>query len=148
MKYSVLTFLTPKMNTFYLNDESTIRQVLEKFDYYKFSVVPLINQNGEFVSTISEGDILRFIKNNHNFNILTAESTKINEIEKYRPYKALPISTDIKDIIKLSLEQNFIPIVDDRNMYIGIIKRKSIIDLLINIDDIIDKENKNLWFMH
>ena len=63
MNYNILNMLTPKMKTFYLDEDSTIRQALEKFDYYKFSVVPLINQKGEFISTISEGDILRFIKN-------------------------------------------------------------------------------------
>lgn len=134
MKYNVLSFLTPKMNTFYIEADSTIRQALEKFDYYKFSVVPLIGKNGEFVSTISEGDILRFIKNDNNFDISKAESTKISEVKKYRPYKALPISTEMNEIVKLSLEQNFIPIVDDRNIYIGIIKRKTIIDLLIDIE--------------
>ncbi len=48
-------------------------------------------------------------------------------MEKYRPYKALDISSPLTDVIKLSFEQNFIPMVDDRGMYIGIIKRKGII---------------------
>lgn len=135
MQYNILSFLTPKMDTFYLEADSTIRQALEKFDYYKFSVVPLINENGEFVSTVSEGDILRYIKNDCDFDIKEAETFKICDLQKYRPYKALPIDTPIKEIVKLSLEQNFIPMVDGRNMFIGIIKRKSIINLMINIDE-------------
>ena len=140
MNYNILNMLTPKMKTFYLDADSTIRQALEKFDYYKFSVVPLINQNGEFVSTISEGDILRFIKNDNNFDLSKAETTRISIIEKYRPYKALSISTPMKEIVKLSLEQNFIPIVDDRNVFIGIIKRKTIIDMLVNIEEMFDSK--------
>ncbi|MBE6114401.1 MAG: CBS domain-containing protein [Erysipelotrichaceae bacterium] len=127
---SLFNFLTPKVNTFYLDYDSTIRQTLEKFDVHMFSVVPLVDENGKFISTISEGDILRFIKNSCKFDMEVAESVKISSLEKHRPYKALSIDTDMEDVIRLSSEQNFVPIVDDRGVYIGIIKRKDIIDYL------------------
>ncbi len=127
---NVFEFLTPKANTFYLPSDSTIRQALEKLDAYKFSVVPLIDDNGFYVSTLSVGDILRYIKNNCGFDLSMAESIKVQSLEKYRSYIALPVSTPIEEIIKLSLEQNFVPIVDDRGVYIGIVKRKTIIDTL------------------
>ena len=57
-----------------------------------------------------------------------AESIKIEKVERYRPYKSLGINSSFDEIVKLSLQQNFIPIVDDRNVYIGIIKRSSIIN--------------------
>ena len=129
---NILSYLTPKSATFLLDNNATVRQALEKFDIHKFSIVPLIDENGKFVSTISEGDLLRFIKNNCNFDIKMAENTRISAIEKYRPYKALKISTPKEEIIRLSLEQNFVPIIDDRGAYIGIIKRKTIIDHLFN----------------
>ncbi|MDE6584998.1 MAG: CBS domain-containing protein, partial [Anaeroplasmataceae bacterium] len=72
-------------------------------------------------------DILRYIKNNCNFNIGIAESQTIDLVDKYRPYKSLDISSPVRDVIQLLFEQNFIPIVDDRGMYIGIIKRKVVL---------------------
>ncbi len=137
---SILNFLIPKQQTFYLEADSTIRQVLEKFDAHKFSVVPLIDENGVYVTTISEGDILRFIKNICNFNQSLAEMVKIDNIEIYRPYKTLPITASMEEVINLSLEQNFIPLVDDRNVFIGIIKRKEVIKYLIELANI-NKEN-------
>ena len=128
---TILDFLTPKSKTFYIEGDPTIRQVVEKFDAHKFSVVAILDENGRFISTISEGDILRYIKNIKNFNLMIAESVRISDVERYRPYKALSINTSLGEVIKLSLEQNFIPVVDDRNMYIGIIKRKTIIDYLL-----------------
>lgn len=128
---TILDFLTPKSKTFYIEGDPTIRQVVEKFDAHKFSVVAILDENGRFISTISEGDILRYIKNIKNFNLMIAESVRISDVERYRPYKALSINTSLDEVIKLSLEQNFIPVVDDRNMYIGIIKRKTIIDYLL-----------------
>ncbi len=122
-----MSFLTPKDSTYYLDSNSTIRQALEKFDYHKFSIVPLIDEEGHFISTISEGDILRFVKNNCNFDIELAENVRIDELEKYRPYKYLDITCSPKDVFDLLLDQNFIPMVDGRGMFIGIIKRKEVL---------------------
>lgn len=135
---NIFKFLTPKNQTQYLQYDATIRQALEKFDYYKFTVVPLIDEEGKFISTLSEGDILRYIKNDCDFNIEEAESKTIDNIEKYRTYQALKIDTPMETIIRLSLEQNFIPIVDDRGIFIGIIKRKAIIDYLYENNSIKD----------
>ena len=127
---TILSILTPKKITFYLNENSTIRQALEKFDVHKFSVVPLVDDEGHYVGTLSEGDILRFIKNDVHFNIDDAEGVSIKEIEHYRPYKCLKVDALFEEFFVLSLDQNFIPVVDDRGTYIGIIKRKEIIKYL------------------
>ncbi len=123
----LLLLLTPKNQTSYLEINSTIRQALEKMDNRKFTVVPLLDSAGKYISTISEGDILRYIKNHENFDLKAAENVRVCDIEKYRPYVALNSNADVQDVIEMSLNQNFIPMVDDRGMYIGIVKRKDVI---------------------
>ena len=49
---NIFNFLTPKSETFYLSDQSTIRQALEKFDYHKFSIVPLLDEEGHYMTTL------------------------------------------------------------------------------------------------
>lgn len=127
---TILSILTPKKITFYLNEKCTIRQALEKFDAHKFSVVPLVDDEGKYVGTLSEGDILRFIKNEARFDIRIAENTLVKDIEHYRPYRSLSVDSLLNEFFALSLEQNFIPVVDDRDTFIGIIKRKEIIKYL------------------
>ena len=95
-------------------------------------ILPLIDKEGHYVESVSEGDILRFIKNNKNFNLQQAEDILLCEIEKYRSYKALQVSCSMVDVFMLSLDQNFIPMIDDRGMFIGIIKRKDIIGYFID----------------
>ena len=128
---SLFSIITPKSETFYLTEDVTIRQALEKFDYHKFSVVPLIAKDGTYITTVSEGDILRYIKNQASFNVEKAETTKVRLIEKYRPYKACINNVSDEEIFALALEQNFVPVVDDRNMYIGIVKRKDILNMMM-----------------
>ena len=127
---SIISLLTPKKITFFLLNTATIRQALEKFDAHKFTVVPLIDDEGHFVGTLSEGDILRFIKNQTNFNLKLAENMLVKDIDHYRPYQSVKIDALISEVFALSLEQNFIPVVDDNDVYIGIIKRKEVIKYL------------------
>lgn len=127
---SIISLLTPKKITFFLLDTSTIRQALEKFDAHKFSIVPLVDNEGHYVGTLSEGDVLRFIKNQSNFNLKIAENVLVKDIDHYRPYQAVTVDALISEVFALSLDQNFIPVVDDKNVYIGIIKRKEVIKYL------------------
>lgn len=124
---NIIRFLTPKKATQYMDDESTIRQALEKFDIHKFSIVPLIDKQGKYKGTVSEGDILRFIKNNSHFDLSIAENVRLSEIEHYRPYRSLKVDASFEEIFALSLEQNFIPITDDYDTFIGIIRRRDVI---------------------
>lgn len=129
---SIVSLITPKKSTFYIEKDSTVRQALEKFDAHKFSVVPMIDGNGEYIGTLSEGDILRYIKNHHYFDVKVSENTRIDQIEHYRPYKALGINATMMDVYKLSLSQNFVPLIDDKNHFIGIIKRSAILKYFVN----------------
>ena len=124
---TILKLILPKKATYYLLDTATIRQSLEKFDAHKFTVVPLIDKEGHYVGTLSEGDILRYIKNHAHFDITLAENVKVKDIEHYRPYRCLKIDATIEEVYALALDQNFVPLIDDQDHYIGIIKRKDVL---------------------
>ena len=114
-------------------DNISVRQAIEKFDFYKFSVVPVIDENGKYINSISEGDLLCFIKNNNPISLKDLEKIPLFEVPRYRTYECLSISSTFDEILNLSLNQNFIPIIDDRGMFIGIIKRKDIIKHLLEL---------------
>lgn len=138
---SIISLLTPKRVTFFINEDMTIRQVLEKLDVHRFSVVPILDEQGRYRGTLSEGDILRFIKNVSNFNVAIAENVLVKDIDHYRPYSFVRVDALISEVFALSLEQNFIPVVDDKDIYIGIIKRRDVIKYLSDHIDI--KFNNN-----
>lgn len=125
---NIFGFLTIKSEISCLYSDSTVRQALEKMDSHKYSVIPMIDGEGKYAGTLSEGDLLRYIKNDCDFDINKGENVMIQDIERYRSYKALDINSSIEELLDLSMEQNFIPIVDDRNVFIGIVKRKTILN--------------------
>ncbi len=123
---NVLFFLTPKKDVDFVYDDDTVRQIIEKMQVHRFNVIPVLKHDGTYVSTISDGDILRFIYK-CNFDKEVAESKHFKDIKLHRPYEALSIEADMNEILEAATNQNFIPIVDDRFVFIGIVKRKEII---------------------
>ncbi|MBQ7995015.1 MAG: CBS domain-containing protein [Bacilli bacterium] len=127
---NIVSLLTPKAKVYTISTKMSVRQVLEIFDANKFAILPLLDEEGRYISTISEGDLLRFIKKEGKLDLLELEKKSILEVDVYRPYSYLKIDSPFEKIYKLSLEQNFIPLVDDRDVFIGIVKRKELLENL------------------
>lgn len=77
---NLLFFLTPKAEVAYLYDDFTLRQAIEKMEYHRYSSIPILNRKGEYVGTITEGDILWAVKRNYNLNLQDAEDMPIMSI--------------------------------------------------------------------
>lgn len=124
---NILFFLLPKDKIYFVYEQFTLRQVLEKMDSCGFAALPILNNRGEYIDTITEGDILRYIKRHQNLSLKDAERINLKEIDIKRSIKSIKIYANVEDLLEVSLDQNFVPIVDDMNRFIGIITRRSII---------------------
>lgn len=124
---NILFFLKPKQQVVYIYDDFTIRQALEKMEYHRYTSIPIINKEGDYIGTLSEGDILWEIKNRHQFNLNEAENTKISDVKRLRDNLPIDISAQIDDLILKATIQNFVPVIDDRKKFIGIVTRTDII---------------------
>lgn len=124
---NLLFFLTPKVEVAYLEDDFTLRQALEKMEYHRYSSIPILDQKGEYVGTITEGDLLWFLKKNSNLNLQDAENTSIMSIPRKKDFKCVPVETSMEDLVSTAMTQNFVPVIDGKNSFIGLVKRNSII---------------------
>ncbi len=127
---NILFFITPKSEIAYIYEDDSIRQALEKMEYHKYSAVPLLTKDGRYVGTITEGDLLWGIKNQYNLNLREAEGIPVTTLNRKLDYLPVSIKCNMEDMIDRALNQNFVPVVDDRNLFIGIITRKDIIKYL------------------
>ncbi len=127
---NILFFLTPKSDLAYLFDDNTVRQALEKLEIRRHVALPLIKRTGEYIGTISEGDLLSVIKNTEDFSLAKASEIRLSAVPRYYDIKPVRATTDIESLIERSVDQNFIPVIDDRGILIGIITRKRIIEYL------------------
>lgn len=124
---NILFFLKPKNEVAFIYDDHTLRQAMEIMEFHKYSSVPVISRAGNYVGTITEGDLLWGLKKRDLLNLHDAENVPIMDIERRMDYRPVRADANMEDLIGRAMEQNFVPVVDDQGNFIGIITRKDII---------------------
>ena len=104
-------------------------EALERMEHGgRFATIPILKRTGEYVGTISEGDLLWAIKNNYMMNMKDAEGRPVMEVARKKDYLPVTVTTSPKELISMAVEQNFVPVVDDREAFIGIVTRQKIME--------------------
>lgn len=124
---NAIQLLTPKNDVAYLFDTMTLRQALEKMEHHRYTCIPILNKEGGYVGTITEGDLLWGIKNQYNLSLKNAEEILLSDISRKRDYQPVNINAKLNELIVMAMTQNFVPMVDDREAFIGIVTRKDIL---------------------
>ncbi len=124
---NILFFLTPKAMCSFLYDDFTIRQALEQMEVVGFNALPILNRRGEYRGTISEGDLLWAMKNLCYMDMRQAEAHRIVEITRRKNYLTVKVTTPMHELVDRATQQNFVPVVDDKDTFIGLVTRKAII---------------------
>ena len=125
---NIAFFLLPKEEIVYLSPKSTMRQALERMEFHRYTAVPLLDDKGRYVGTVTEGDLLWKLKNTPNLTFANTNKVRLEEIPLRMENSPVSIGADIEDLISLASEQNFVPVVDDNNTFIGIVRRREIIE--------------------
>ena len=111
----------------FLYDDYTIRQALEKMEVAHYTALPILNRRGEYRGSLTEGDILWAMKNMCYMDLRQAEAHRITEIIRRKEYIPVRVTTSMNELVARAAAQNFVPVVDDKDTFIGLVTRKSII---------------------
>ena len=90
---NILFFLSPKQDLMYVYDDFTLRQTLEKWENNRYASIPVLNRQGKYVGTLTEGDILWGLKKFHGLDLEAAEDVPISAFPHKRDYKAVTVTT-------------------------------------------------------
>ena len=127
---NIARIMIPKISTAFLYENNTVRQGLEKFTRCGYTAVPVINENGVYVGTVTEGDFLRQIIRLKTAEMRDHESYRIGDIIRKDFCPSLLIEAEREEVIETVKNQNFVPIVDGRGVFCGIITRQGVIEAL------------------
>ena len=128
---NVAFFLIPKSQVTYLTEGSSFRQGLEKLRRHGYTAIPVISREGKYLGSVSEGDFLWNIMSMGSVDPYEQEKARIDEIVSDRA-PSVRVSTPIAELWDKLLDQNFVPVVDDRDMFVGIVTRRSVMAYLMN----------------
>ena len=129
---NILFLLTPKAKCAYLRVEDTVRQALEKMESCRYAALPILAKDGSYCGTLTEGDLLWAIKNLDVANIRDMENYSIMKIPHRKDNQPVSVSNQVEDLLVKAVDQNFVPVVDDRDTFIGIITRRASMQYFMN----------------
>lgn len=125
---NIAFFLLPKHEVITTTLHATLRQTLERMEYHRYTAVPILTEDGSYVGTVTEGDLLWFLKNNEAVGFENAHRHILEEVPLRMSNKTVHIHSNMEDLIDLAKVQNFVPVVDDSDKFIGIVRRSDIIE--------------------
>ncbi len=128
---NVIMLLKPKDTVKFIYDTNTLRQGLEKMRAHSYTAIPVISEKGEYVGTVSEGDFLYYILDKDTAGMKQQEKYYVRDIIRKNFNPAVRIDVTMDELLNRAMNQNFIPVTDDRGTFIGIVTRQDILRYFI-----------------
>jgi CBS domain-containing protein len=124
---NLLFFLTPKSELVVVREDNTLDKVLSTMEKSRYTGIPVIDKRGHYIGTLTEGDILWAMKNSPEISFETASTTRLNKIARLKTNRPVNVNATLDELLELALTQNFIPVIDDDEIFIGIVTRRDIL---------------------
>ena len=128
---NIMRFVVPKSLVEYVTVDNTVRQALEKMRFHRYAAIPVIDESGAYVGTLRNDDIFDYFLDNGAFDFRSAERDKVINILDVNYSQPVYHNSTMTELIEKVKEHNFVPVVDDRGCFIGIILRRDILNYLI-----------------
>lgn len=126
MNQNVVFFLKFKKDLQFYYSSLSLLDALNAMKKHGFTAVPVIDQAGCYMGSVTEGDFLWFILQNGNDPALL-ENTQVKQLIREGFMPAVNIDVSLEELLETSFHQNYVPVVDDRNKFIGIVTRQSLL---------------------
>lgn len=137
---NILYLLNPKESVAYIHEDNTLRQGLEKMDAHGYAAIPVLTKSGKYAGTVTEGDFLWFMVKHGGLDAKDLEQYSVKDIIRKGWNGAVRVSETMEDLMRRVMDQNFVPVIDDRGFFVGIVTRK---DVIKNYEKILaDKEKR------
>lgn len=140
---NIAFFLISKSEVVYLSPKNTMRQALERMEYHTYTAIPLIDSDGKYVGTLTEGDLLWKLKNTPGLCFENTEKVLLHDVPLRVLNTPVKIDAQMEDLLTLASTQNFVPVVDDSGIFIGIIRRREIIEYFTKMYERYRSEDDN-----
>ena len=128
---NLLRFLIPKSQVSYLEETASVRNGLEKLRHHGFTAIPVIAKDGTYVGTVTEGDFLWMILAQGECEPKLLEKRRVSDLIRRNWNPPVKVSETMEQLISRLTEQNFVPVVDDRGVFVGIVTRRAVLGSIL-----------------
>ncbi|WP_410514926.1 CBS domain-containing protein [Paenibacillus sp. BR2-3] len=124
----ISSFLLPKDQVAYITSSLSMQEAMELLEVHHYTAIPIIDKEGRYVGTLSEGDLLWKLKNTPGLTFDNMGEIPVQDIQKHFHNESVAINAQMEDMLTLAADQNFVPVIDQDGIFLGIIRRKDIIE--------------------
>jgi CBS domain-containing protein len=143
---NITRFLTPKSDVAHLSDRTTVETALDAFEKHGYTAVPVVTDDGRYVGTLSAADLLWHLRRVGRrrsaarvpegqpgpppAGALRGDRTRLGKLERRSSNPSVPIGASVESLFDRLLYQSFVPVIDDRGVFVGIVKRSTVLAYL------------------
>jgi CBS domain-containing protein len=120
--------LTPKSDVVWVRFNGTLADAVERMRTAQLTAVPALDDHGRYAGTLTEGDVLWYLLGARGFDVKPLERTPVHAVPRRVHNRAVHIDASVRELVRRALHQNFVPVADDRDAFIGIVRRQHIIE--------------------
>lgn len=124
----IRSFLLPKEEVAYITTSVSMQEAMEQLEHHHYTAIPLIDEEGIYIGTLSEGDLFWKMKNTPGLTFDNLREIAITDIKRRIYNECVSVHAHMEDMLALAADQNFVPVVDADRVFLGIIRRKDIIE--------------------
>ena len=126
---NITSFLKSFYNVTLVYDNQSLDEALATMTKHRYTSIPVISKEQKYVGTLTEGDILQFLlKNKDCFSQENLNKYVVSDVKRHRDYEPIRVDALMPTLLSKASNENFVPIVDENDIFIGIVTRKTLLD--------------------
>lgn len=114
-------FLMPVARVVTLKTTDTVADAVELLRTHRYTAVPLLDREGRYAGTLTADDLLMHLADGR------PAGAVLNEVARRIENRPVGVDADIRGLLSVAADQNFVPVVDSRGVLMGIVTRKAIL---------------------
>ncbi|MEO0602669.1 MAG: CBS domain-containing protein [Myxococcota bacterium] len=112
--------LTPVADVVWLPLAATVREAVDSLRAWRYTAVPILDPEGRYSGTITASDLLFHI-------VEVGQEGPLAEVRQRREHVAVSVDTDVRAVLAVAADQNFVPVIDSRGVLMGLVTRRAIL---------------------
>lgn len=121
---NIAFFLVPKLRVLWLSTGATVRDALRAMRRHGRSTAPVLDAQSGFAGTVSARSLTRFLRGH---DARARAATSLDDAALVRASEPVGIDADVEQLVDRAVDQSFVPVVDDRRVFIGVVPRRAIL---------------------
>jgi CBS-domain-containing membrane protein len=126
---NVAYFLTPKAEVVWVAVDASMRHAFERMEQSRYTAIPMLDLDGRYTGTVTEGDLLRHLMySGSEISAQATERVRLQDVTLRIDTAPVDIDANVEELFERALKQNFVPVQDSRGIFIGIVRRREILE--------------------